>query len=198
MQFPLYIKPSSMGSSIGITKVSNHTELEPAISTALAFDDRVIVEESMEDCIEVNVSVLGYETFRVSTTEQPLKTGEMLSYADKYGRSGGKKSGMASLNRRIPAPISSTLATKIQQAALASAKVLDISGVARMDFLADPSSESFWLNEVNTIPGSLSFYLWEASGTVYEKLIDELVAIAQKRQKKAREKVRSINTTILG
>lgn len=197
LKLPLYVKPSTMGSSIGITKVHSEKELSKAIETALAFDDRILVEESREDCIEVNVSVLGFESFRVSETEQPIKTGELLSYADKYSRSGGKKSGMASVNRRIPAPISLSFARQIQDTARVAAKVLDCSGVVRMDFLADPSTETCWINEVNTIPGSMSFYLWEASGTSYTQLIDELVAIAQQRQTNARAKIRSIDTNIL-
>lgn len=198
LKFPLYVKPSNMGSSIGISKVHSEKELTKAIDTALAFDDRILVEESVEDCIEVNVSVLGFESFRVSETEQPIKTGELLSYADKYSRSGGKKSGMASLNRRIPAPISPSFARHIQETARAAAKILDCSGVVRMDFLADPSTETCQINEVNTIPGSLSFYLWEASGMTYSQLIDELVLIARQRQTRAREKIRSIDTNILG
>jgi len=198
LKFPLYVKPSNMGSSIGITKVHSEKELLTGIETALAFDDRILVEESIEDCIEVNVSVLGFESFRVSETEQPIKTGELLSYADKYTRSGGKKSGMASLNRRIPAPISSSFARHIQETARVAAKVLDCSGVVRMDFLADPSTETCYINEVNTIPGSFSFYLWEASGMQYTQLIDELVLIAQQRQTSARKKIRSIESNILG
>lgn len=198
LKFPIFLKPANMGSSIGIAKLSSPSDLEDAVTTALAFDDRILVEQSVEDCIEVNVSVLGFETFQVSATEQPLKTGELLSYADKYTRSGGKKSGMASLNRRIPAPISAALSKKIQDTAVSAARALDCSGVVRMDFFADPSSDSCWLNEVNTIPGSMSFYLWEASGIPFRKLVDELVAVALKRKNAAQQKIRSIDTSILG
>ena len=197
LRYPLYVKPSNMGSSVGISKAKTPQELEDAIQIALAFDDRLLVEESVEDCIEVNVSVLGFQTYRISSTEQPIKSGELLSYADKYSRSGGKKSGMASLNRRIPAPISSSLSKKIQDYALLAAHALDCAGVVRMDFLADPSSDTCWLNEVNSIPGSLSFYLWEASGMTFSELVDELVRIAQEKQALSQTKIRSIQTPIL-
>ncbi len=197
LKFPLFIKPANLGSSVGIEKATDEKSLKNAIEVALSFDRRVLVDQGAGDCIEVNASVLGFETPRVSVLEQPVKTDEILSYADKYERGGGKKGGMASLSRRIPAPISSTLTKKIQDAAKEVFKVLDSSGVVRIDFFANPSTEEFWVNETNTIPGSMSFYLWQETALPYPKLIDALVETAFARSKAQQKFVRSISTNIL-
>jgi D-alanine-D-alanine ligase len=197
LKFPLYVKPANLGSSVGIERATDEKSLKKAIEIALHFDRRILVDQGAGDCIEVNASVLGFQTPRVSVLEQPVKTDEILSYADKYERGGGKKGGMASLSRRIPAPISSTLTKKIQDAAKKVFKVLDCAGVVRIDFFANPSTEEFYVNETNTIPGSMSFYLWQETGMPYPKLIDALVETAMERKKAQEKFVRSISTNIL-
>lgn len=197
LSFPLYVKPSNLGSSVGITRATDEKSLKRAIEVALSFDSRILVEEEATGCIEINASVLGYLHPKVSTLEQPIKTDEMLSYKDKYERSGGKKSGMASLNRRIPAPISSSLTKKVQELALQAFKTLDLSGVCRIDFLVHAGTEEVFINEVNTIPGSMSFYLWQATNVGYTKLIDELVKTAFERVESKKKFIRSIPTNIL-
>jgi D-alanine-D-alanine ligase len=198
LKFPLFVKPANLGSSVGITKAKDKKSLEEAIEVALHFDRRVLVEQGLENIMEINVSVLGFEEYQASVPEQPVSTGEILSYADKYERGGGKKSGgMASLNRRIPAPIPQSFAKRIQDAAVHVARTCDVSGVIRIDFLVNPETEEFFVNELNTIPGSMSFYLWEASGVPYKELIDRLVEIAFQRQKIQRGYTRSIATTII-
>lgn len=197
LEFPLFVKPANLGSSVGIVKVNRKEELQNAIETALQFDRRILVEQGLTDVIEVNASVLGYEILKASVLEQPIATGELLSYADKYERGGKKSSGMASLHRRIPAPLPMSLTTKIQEAALHIAKTCDLSGVVRIDFFVNQETSQFWVSEVNTIPGSMSFYLWEASGLPYAKLVDELVDIALKRKKTQKNFIRSIQTTII-
>ncbi|HAV15144.1 MAG TPA: D-alanine--D-alanine ligase [Candidatus Pacebacteria bacterium] len=195
--YPLYVKPANLGSSVGITKATDQKSLLYAIEVALHFDRRVVVEEEAPDCIELNVSVLGFQDLKASVLEQPVKHDEILSYADKYQRGGGKKSGMASLDRRIPAPVSPTLSAKVQEAAKTAFTYCDCSGVVRIDFFANPTTEEFWINEINTIPGSMSFYLWQASGMPYSKLIDELVRVALERKKTQEGWTRSIATNIL-
>lgn len=197
LRYPLFVKPANMGSSVGIEKATDEKSLKHAIEVALSFDRRVLVDQGAGDCIEVNASVLGFQTPKVSVLEQPIKTDEILSYADKYERGGGKKGGMASLARRIPAPISSTLTKKIQDAAKQVFKTLDCSGVVRIDFFANPTTEKFWVNEVNTVPGSMSFYLWQETHLPYTKLIDELVNTAMERKKAQEKFIRSIATNIL-
>ncbi|HSW89916.1 MAG TPA: D-alanine--D-alanine ligase family protein [Patescibacteria group bacterium] len=198
LKFPLFVKPANLGSSVGISKAKNEKELVEAIKVALSFDSRVLVEQGVERMKEINVSVLGYEDYEASVPEEPLSSGEILSYADKYERGGSKKSsGMASLSRRIPAPIPQSFAKKLQDAAINAAVMCDISGVIRVDFITKPETGEFWINELNTIPGSMSFYLWEASGVPYPQLIDRLVEIALKRQADKKGRISSIQTSII-
>lgn len=196
--YPFFVKPATLGSSVGIAKAKDEVSLVAAIEVALGFDRRIIVERALENVIEVNVSVLGFQDFQASVPEQPIPTSELLSYADKYERGGGKKSGgMASLNRRIPAPIPMSLTKKLQEAAITIAKTCDLSGVARIDFFVNPETDEFWFGEINSIPGSMAFYLWEASGLKYSQLIDRLVEIAKARRAVQTGYIRSISTTII-
>lgn len=200
LRYPLFVKPASLGSSVGVTRVNTEKTLRDAIELALSFDTRILVEEGAQDCIEVNVAITGTEgMYEVSQTEQPIQTDEFLSYADKYERGGGKKAakGMASLSRRIPAPISPSLSEKIQNAARQMWHLIDGTGVARIDFFANPSTEEFYLGEINCPPGSMAFYLWEASGKPYPQLVDDLVAQAQKRATTKKELMHSISSNIL-
>jgi D-alanine-D-alanine ligase len=145
----------------------------------------LLVEKSMEGCIEVNCSVLGGagREPRVSVCEQPVPWEEFLSFQDKYmrgGKRGGstKSEGMASQERRIPAPISDALTKEVQENALKAFRSIDAAGVARVDAFVDQSAERTWVMEINTTPGSFSFYLWEASGLSFPELAREMVDIA--------------------
>jgi D-alanine-D-alanine ligase len=197
LHFPLFVKPANLGSSVGITKAKDRSSLEEAIEVALQFDRRILVEQGLEGIKEVNVSVLGFDEYTASTPEEPIASGELLSYADKYEGGGKKTGGMASLKRRIPAPIPRSLTKKIQDAAIMACKQCDVSGVVRIDFMVNVGTGEYWLNELNTIPGSMSFYLWEASGVAYPALIDRLVEIAHKRHSAKQGNITSINTTII-
>lgn len=197
LSFPLFVKPANLGSSVGISKATDRKTLEAAIDVAASFDRRILVEQGLENIKEVNVSVLGFETFEVSVPEEPVSSGELLSYADKYEGGGKKTGGMASLKRRIPAPIPASVTKKIQETAKQAARQCDLSGVARLDFLVNLETDEYWLNEINTIPGSMSFYLWEASGVMYPELIDRLVDIARRRKMVQGAFTRSISTTII-
>lgn len=197
LSFPLFVKPANLGSSVGISKATDLLSLETAIEVAFQFDRRVLIEQGKEAIKEINVSVLGFNEFIASTPEEPVSSGELLSYSDKYEQGGKKTGGMASLRRRIPAPIPMSLTKKIQETAINACKQLDVSGVVRIDFLVNPGTGEYWLNELNTIPGSMSFYLWEASGISYPELIDRLVEIATKRHASMRSVITSIATPII-
>lgn len=201
LQYPVFVKPATLGSSVGVTRATNDRELKDAIDLAVEFDTRIIVEEAARDFIEVNVSVTGYGSdIQVSITEQPLQTDEFLSYADKYERGGGKKGGtkgMASLSRRIPAPISGSLNEKIQEAALQAWHLLGGKGVARIDFFANPSTEEIWIGEVNAPPGSMGYYLWEATGKSYSELVVDLVVQAEAAHAEKHQLMHSIQSNIL-
>lgn len=197
LSYPVFVKPANGGSTVGIERVTSEAELVAAVDRVTAFDHRILVEAEIKDCIEVNVSVLGLEgDVQASVPEQPIKADEFLSYADKYER-GGKKSGMASATRRIPAPISARLTEKLQTLAKEIFHLFDCHGVIRIDFFVDPSAETIYVVEPNTIPGSMSFYLWEATGLKYTQLIDRLVEIALEKAKRQQDITHSFETNIL-
>lgn len=192
MELPMFVKPANIGSSIGINRAADEDSLSFAIEVASVYSDKILVEEAFENCIEVNCSALGYgEDIKASVCEMPVASSEVLSFDDKYkkGGKGGKNAGMASLSRVIPAPISEKLAKKIQEATLKIFKAFDGCGVARIDYFVDQKNERFWVNEINSPPGSLAFYLWEKSGLKYKDLLDKLIDLGLKRfeeQKKTR------------
>jgi D-alanine-D-alanine ligase len=184
--YPLYVKPLNLGSSIGVARASDRTELHAAIEVALTYDLRCIVEAAQEGIVEINCAVLGDESgARASLLEQPTKRG-LLSYDDKYrsksGKTvGGASGGMKSAQRLIPAPLDAALAERITTAALRSFAAVGAAGVARIDLMVDAAAGTLIVNEINPIPGSLSFYLFEPAGTSFTALLDELIEIAQRR-----------------
>ncbi|MCL1964631.1 MAG: D-alanine--D-alanine ligase [Firmicutes bacterium] len=182
LPYPLFVKPANLGSSIGISRVETGEALEEAIQVALSYDRRVIVERGVKDPVEVNCSVLGFgEDIAASVCEMPVRWEEFLTFDEKYLRgekSGGAKQagGMASLARRIPAPIGAEKTKRVQELSREIFRSLDCKGVVRIDYLLE--GEDIYVGEINTIPGSLAFYLWEPLGLSYPKLIDKLVELA--------------------
>lgn len=180
LKYPLIVKPASVGSSIGVNKVTNPDDLPFYIEVAGTYCEKIIIEEAFENAIEVNCAALGYKEVQVSVCEQPIPSAALLSFEDKYQK-GSKGAGMASLSRIIPAPISEKLTKQIQEVTLKIFQALDGCGVARVDFFVDPKSEKFWVNEINTIPGSLSYYLFKPLKISYQKLLDILINLALER-----------------
>jgi D-alanine-D-alanine ligase len=183
--YPAFVKPVKAGSSVGIGKATDRDRLIETIDVARRYDRRLLVEKSMEGCLEVNCSVLGGpgREPRVSVCEQPVPWEEFLSFQDKYMRSGKqgastKSEGMASQERRMPAPITDALTKEVQENALKAFRSIDAAGVARVDAFVDEPAERTWVMEINTTPGSFSFYLWEASGLSFPDLAREVVDIA--------------------
>ena len=176
LAFPLFIKPATLGSSIGIGRADTEAMLRTSIDIAANFDRRILVEPAVTDGIEINCSVIGLgETFEASTLEQPVSWDEFLSYEDKYLRGG---EGMKSAERLIPAPIDPTLASAIQDTSIHAFKVVDGRGIARIDYLVRPQAKEYYLNEINTMPGSLAFYLWREEGYSNGELVAKLVQLA--------------------
>lgn len=192
--YPVIVKPVNLGSSVGIAKAKDKKELVSAIETAAGYAHRILVERAVVNLREINCSVKGdYETAMASPCEEPVGSDEILSYKDKYLGSGTK--GMSGSGRKLPAEIGDELTEKVRNMAVATFRALDCSGVARIDFLLD--GEEVYINEINTIPGSLSFYLWEAAGVSYTALLDELVSIALKRERERRNLNFSYETNLL-
>ncbi len=202
--FPLIVKPVNLGSSVGISKVKTKEELASALDLAFSFADRILLEKAVENLREINCSVLGdADDCKASVCEEPFMNDEILSYEDKYmggskgsGKSGGSK-GMASLSRKIPADISEEKSNEIRELSCKIFKALGCSGVVRIDYLMDSKTGEVFANEINTIPGSLAFYLWEATGLKYTDMLDKLVEIAFRRQRNRENLTFTIETNIL-
>lgn len=187
--YPVIVKPVNLGSSVGISRAENRDKLIAALDDAFSFSSRALVERAVTPLREINCSVLGdTDEARASVCEEPVNSDEILSYRDKYlsggkGSKSGKSGGMSDLKRRCPADIPDEMTKKVQDLAVKTFRTLGCSGVARVDFLNNPETEELWVNEINTIPGSLSFYLWEAAGLSFDKLLDEMIALAFKRHR---------------
>lgn len=200
--YPVVVKPATLGSSVGITYVKSEKDIEEALETAISYDTKVVVEKAVENLVEVNDSVLGsYEYQKVSPIEEVMGEDEILSYADKYlgnaKKTGSASKGMASTSRIIPARISDKLTNEIQDCSKKVFRIMNFSGVCRIDYLIDSKTQKFYVNEPNTIPGSLSFYLWKEAGMKYSDLLDEMIQIAIKEYKHKSKKVRSFDSNIL-
>lgn len=199
--FPVIVKPATLGSSIGIEVAKNEKDIESKIEDAMEYDTKIVVEKVIENLTEVNASVLGnYEYQKVSPLEEVMGENEILSFADKYlgnvKSKGTASKGMASTSRIVPARISEKLTKEIQDTAKQVFKVLNLSGVCRVDFLIDNKENKFYVNEPNTCPGSLSFYLWKEAGMKYSELLDEMVSIAIKEYKHKNQKTMSFKSSI--
>lgn len=182
--YPVIIKPANLGSSVGIARADDRETLIRKVTEAEKYSTRIIVEHLVEQLQEINCSVLGdCDEYRMSVLEEPIKSGEILSYQDKY--MGGTKSakGMQASKKRIPADLPKEMTERIQFLAGETFRVLGCHGVSRVDVIVDRKDNSIYVNEINTIPGSLSFYLWEATGLSFDKLMAELVSLALKRKR---------------
>lgn len=180
--YPLIVKPVCLGSSIGVTRCKDLSQLREAIDVALTLDENALVERALTDFFEINCSVIGPPE-RASVCEQPTSSEAVLSFDAKYKRgaktkSRGTKGGMASLERIIPAPISDQLTAQIQETSIKAFHTIGATGVARVDFLVDKGQGELFLNEINTMPGSVAFYLWEASGVPFDELVHSMVVTA--------------------
>jgi len=196
--FPLFVKPANAGSSIGVAKVKNDEELKNAIEVAFLFDRKVIIEESFEGR-EINISVMGNSgsDLEASVCEEVIPSKDLLSYDDKYKSENSKSKGMASTTRKIPASLPKEVEAKIQSMAKLAYETLDCSGLARIDFMFNEKKNQVIVLEVNTIPGSLSFYLWEPKGITFKELLTRLIDLALERHEEAKKLTTSFPTNIL-
>lgn len=214
LKFPMIVKPATLGSSVGIHTAKDREELKDAIDDAVSYDQKIVVEELVQNLMEVNISVLGnYEQQQVSAIEQVLSAKDFLTYEEKYLGSGKTKGvkgikmpvktprkgskGMASASRVIPAPLPEGMKEEIETIAVNAFKALGSSGCVRIDFLVDEKNEKVYINEVNNIPGSLAFYLWEPTGKSYSSLLDDMINLGVKDFKKRNSKTHSFETNIL-
>ena len=195
--YPVIVKPANLGSSVGIGRAKDRTQLIDRINDAERYSTRIIVEHMIENLHEVNCSVLGdCDDYKTSVCEEPIKSGEILSYEDKYmgGTKGAK--GMQASQKRIPADLPVEVSDRIRFLAGETFRVLSCHGVSRVDVIIDADNGNIYVNEIKTIPGSLSFYLWEATGLPFDKLMDTLVKLALKRKREQSKKTISYDQNI--
>lgn len=209
--WPVIVKPVNLGSSVGIGKARSRAELEQKITDALAYAPVVLCEKAVQNLREINCAVLGdRDGVRASVCEEPLNATDFLTYADKYQSGGGKQgakgapagaktggAGMQSLSRRVPAELSPELSAQAQELAKNAFLAIDASGMSRVDLLLDDADKTLYVNEINTIPGSLAFYLWEASGLGFPELLDEMIVLALKRSREQSALTHSFDVNLL-
>ena len=176
--YPLFTKPANLGSSVGVTKCSNRSDLQEGLMEAALFDRRILVQKGVKNAHEIEVSVLGNDEPVASVCGEVLPSREFYSYESKYidGTSG----------LLIPAPLPDEISECIREYAVRAYKAIDCAGMARVDFFLEKDTNRIYLNELNSIPGftKISMYpkLWEASGLSYQKLIDQLIELAMERK----------------
>lgn len=212
LKYPLIVKPATTGSSIGISYAEDEAKLCEAIDDAINYDTKILVEEVVENLKEVNISVLGnYEHQKLSVIEEVNGHNKFLTYEDKYIGGGKTKAkfgvksvpsckgskGMLSASRKIPADLSDKLKEEVETVAKKAFKALGSSGCSRIDFLIDSKKNKVYVNEINSIPGSLAFYLWEPLGKDYTELLDDMINIGIKDYKKRSSKTYTFDTNIL-
>jgi D-alanine-D-alanine ligase len=198
MSYPVIVKPVNLGSSVGIGRAGDAGELKEALEYSFQFAHMVLTEPAVLRSREINCAVLGdRESAAASECEEPVNSHAILSYEDKYMSEGGSTKGMSAARRKLPADISPEVRERIRKLAVETFQVLGCNGIARVDFLMDADNGRIWVNEINTIPGSLSFYLWEPLGTPYTQLLDEAIRLAFKRRREEAEIIYSFDTNIL-
>lgn len=211
LKYPLIVKPATTGSSVGISFCKNEEELKEGIDQAIQYDSKIIIEEVVKNLKEVNIAVMGnYEHQKVSAIEEVLSANKFLTYADKYigdgkGKLKGNKyssktsssKGMASLNRKLPAELDEKMQKEIENIAVKAFKALGSSGNSRIDFLIDEKAKKVYINEINSIPGSLAFYLWDAKDINFTQVLDDMINIGIKDYKRRMSKTHSFESNIL-
>jgi D-alanine-D-alanine ligase len=196
LTFPVFVKPATLGSSIGISRIDHDdAALRSALDMALNLDRRAIIESAITDCVEINCAVMGDDReMEASVLEQPVSWQEFLTYDEKYLRGG---EGMKSAERLIPAPLPPELAQRVQDTAIEAFRAIDGRGTARLDFLVRPDSNEVFLNEINTLPGSLAFYLWQEMGRSAREVVDRLVALARDAHAEKRRNTYNYQTNLI-
>lgn len=206
--YPVIVKPANLGSSIGIVVAKDENEIENAIEEAINYDKKIVVEKMIDNLVEVNCSVIGNMEYQeTSLIDEIVPKHDFLTFNDKYlgnGKKGKLKiprktgsKGMTSTDRIIPARISKKIEEEVIKYSKETFKALNLSGIARIDFLVDKKKELVYVNEPNTIPGSLAFYLWKAKGVEYKTLLDDAIKTAIKTYKDNSKKTTTFDSNVL-
>lgn len=196
--YPLIIKPVTLGSSIGVGRAEDKESLIKAVEETFRYDQNLMIEKAVAPLTEINCAIMGTSAeATVSVCERPVGQDETLSFEDKYQSDAGNQKGMASADREVPADISEERSRKIQQLSKKIFKLFRASGIARLDFLINADTNELYFNEINTIPGSFSFYLWEEDGMNMREIMLNLIDIAIQQHQQKTGRIRSYNTNLL-
>ena len=203
--YPVIVKPARLGSSVGIKIANNENELTKAVNEAIKYDDKIIVEEVIKNLREVNIAVLGNNDYQETSSIVEMRTKHaFLTFEDKY-IGGGKKKGFTKTkglksgnsDMIIDTKLENDIEKKVREMSVSTFKALNMSGVVRIDLLIDEKNKEVYINEPNTIPGSLSFYMWKNKGKTYKQLLDEIISLGIKEYKKNYKKTSSFESNIL-
>ena len=198
LDYPVFVKPANLGSSIGISMVNDEKDLINAIDVASKYDYRIIVEKGVANSVEINCSAIMKDNeVLTSVLEEPVRWEKFLSFDDKYINANSKTKGMGSMGRKIPAEVTKEQKEHIENYTKQIYKTMDCCGVVRVDYLMDESREHVYVNEINTIPGSFSFYLWEHNDLPFGKLLDVLIEEALNQAQLRKDKVLKYDSKIL-
>lgn len=188
------VKPNSLGSSIGVGFADNIEDLKKCVELALTYDKKVIIEECVCNMTELNCGIVMTDKGLItSDIERPITANEVLDFSDKYMATGK----MCSMGREFPANISEWLAMGIKEISKKAYRELNLSGVVRIDYMYDRESKELYLNEINTIPGSLAYYLFRNQGIDFALLIDEMINEALKRKKEEKYLIKQYKSSVL-
>ena len=197
IKYPLFVKPANLGSSIGITKAYDRENLIYGVEIAKFYDRKIIFEQSIENLREINCSVLGNDEPIASVCEEVKSNKDFLDYESKYKSKPKQEQILKKFGHTIPADISDIKTKEIQELAIKTFKAIDCKGIARIDFLMDETTEKVYVNEINTMPGAISFYLWQASGISFPNLIDNLINLAYEIYEDKNKNITSIDSDVL-
>lgn len=197
LAWPVFVKPARLGSSIGIAKADNAKDLAFALDVAFHYDDKALVEEGIEPLMDITCAVLGNKNPHASLLQESVFTDNFFSYEDKYLSDGGAQLGRAEKNIIIPARLDEATTAMIRNLAVQVFMRLECSGIARVDFLYNTANKKVFVNEINTLPGTLYHHLWEKSGMPFPLLLTRLIALAEERHREKNAFTSTFASTIL-
>ncbi|HOK17152.1 MAG TPA: D-alanine--D-alanine ligase family protein [Candidatus Paceibacterota bacterium] len=198
LNYPLFVKPARLGSSIGIKKVKNQNELEEAIEVALHYDEKVLVENGIENVRDLTCAVLGnFKNPFVSLVQESLYEVDFFTFEDKYLKGGGAQTGKARQKIVIPAEIPNKLTEEIQKLAKEIFIMFGGTGISRIDFLYDEEENKLYANEINPLPGTLYHHLFKKSGVEFPQLLQKLIDLALERHKEKQQLITTFNSSVL-
>ena len=195
--FPLMVKPAHLGSSIGIGKAKDEKELGQKVEVALYYDNKVVVEEVVEDLMDVTCCLIGNDEPRASELQESLFSIDLFSFEDKYLKDGGAQTGKSQRSVVIPARLSAETTKAIKDTAIKTYKLLKLSGISRVDFLVNRGTNKFFANEVNPLPGTLYHHLWQASGMELPELLQNLIKFAREKYEEKKQVNFSFESSVL-